>query len=60
MTTKSMENADFMATCPSLIKFLLKKDPVNVGDLRRARQFLSFTRYRVVFQGEVMSFSGVC
>lgn len=57
MITKYMENADFMATCPSLIKFLLKKDPFNVGDLRRARQFLSFTRYIVVFQSEVMSFS---
>lgn len=42
--TKYREKADSVATRPSLIKFLLKKNPFYVGDLRRARQFLSITR----------------
>lgn len=41
MKTKYIVKADFMATHPSLIKFLLKKDPFYVGVLHRARQFLS-------------------
>jgi len=49
MIARYMEKADFMATHPSLIKFLLKKDPFYIGDLHRARKFLSLTRKKNIF-----------